>query len=356
MKRRWRLVAAIGYAILVLLLVEGCSRVYWKISRDVPMRSPGEIVYGFYPELESVNWFRPTKDDGVFDILILGGSVMTYPWGNVKQLLLERATYESGRPVHVHNLARPGHSTRDSFYKYRYLRDDPFDLVLLYHGLNDVRANNCPPSVFSRDYSQYSWYEAVGKLSRHPEVRFVLLPFTIDFLWTSLKELFDPVKDSRMAAPRSEWISYGSDIKTSVTFRENLSAFIEIAAAKEEDLLLMTYATYVPENYSEKAFEEKRLDYTLHKAKIELWGDPINVMAGVAAHNAVVESIVEDNPDVSFVDQDGLISKDGEHFNDICHFTHKGCEEFVENIWPVVRRTMEAWAEENTPPHPSSPR
>jgi hypothetical protein len=173
--RRRRLLLAAAVAVYAIGLAELGSRAFWWWRHGVPLVGPGQLLSRvFYPELRLVE--APAPRDA-FTILVLGGSVVadSDPYNRIPTRLAERLTRAAGRPVVVRGLAQAGHSTRDSLLKYRALADRRFDLVVVYHGINDARANNAPPEVFRRDYSHYAWYAQVNALARHPEARWIVL-------------------------------------------------------------------------------------------------------------------------------------------------------------------------------------
>ena len=139
------------------------SRGYWSLRKDAPFFSPTRYFY--YPELRDIERIKIDNNDKCFDILLLGGSVLNRNWGNISHLFLEKVTYAKKQKIRVHNLSEPGHTSRDSYFKYRNLFDKKFDLVLIYHGINDLRLNNCPPHIYKADYSHYSWYTPSTGLS-----------------------------------------------------------------------------------------------------------------------------------------------------------------------------------------------
>ncbi|MBW1944534.1 MAG: hypothetical protein JRJ51_17110, partial [Deltaproteobacteria bacterium] len=79
------------YVLFLCLVLEIISRTEWSIRRDVPFFSPA--TYFYYPELKDVEAESIKKNDSPFDILLLGGSVMTEEWGSIAQLLEERIAY-----------------------------------------------------------------------------------------------------------------------------------------------------------------------------------------------------------------------------------------------------------------------
>lgn len=138
---------------------------------------------------------------------------------------------------------------------------------------------------------------------------------------------------------KEEWVAYGSDIRTAESFRTNLTRIVELAREREETLVLMTFAWYVPDDYTKQRFHDGQLPYTPAEKThpIEIWGSPENVVAGIRAHNAVVREVAAAHPDLPFVDQEQRIPRDGAYFGDICHFSERGLEAFVEGIAPIAR-------------------
>jgi hypothetical protein len=195
--------------------------------------------------------------------------------------------------------------------------------------------------MFREDYSHYSWYEDVNILHAHPEIDIVTLPYVVHKAGAALWHMFARVPYLPTVMLGQSWVVYGEDIKTREPFKKNLEAIIDLARQKREKVLLMTFATYVPRGYSQERFERKELDYGYLKfsAPVEEWGMPANVLKGIKAHNQVIRALASAHKDVLFVDQETLIPSDGEHFADICHFTPKGCEKFVENVALEILKT-----------------
>ena len=114
----------------------------------------------------------------------------------------------------------------------------------------------------------------------------------------------------RFHRPREDWVQYGRDPRSAVSFKQNLGAILDLATRRGARLLLMTFAIYVPEDYSPNAFREKRLDYSLHLTPIEIWGDREHVLATVAVHNEIVRNLAAEHEGVLFVDQARLMTGD----------------------------------------------
>lgn len=309
--------------------------------------APRRLIWVFYPEFKTVIRNDIVNYDADYKILLLGGSSVMPQWGAIEQVLRERLTNKTGRPVRIDNLGAEGHTTRDSLIKYRQIRRHRYDLVIVYDGINDCRTNNVPPEQFRADYSHYSWYYLVNREERIGSRRISVLPFSLNYARVRLfGGGFQPVE-----MPSSKNVRYGSEIKSRGPFKENLREIVKIAADRREPVLLMTFATWTPDNYSHELFSRKMLDYTAHSVATQLWGAPPFVVKGVAEHNDAVRELVREiqaapkngvTPQILFVDQAQLIPGEGKYYNDICHLTVAGSEKWVENVIPAIAPIIDA--------------
>lgn len=316
------------------------------MSRGVPFFTAHREVYrSFYPGISELqrNLQKNSGDEPCFDILMLGGSVLNNKYGDIEHVLQERLIRETKQCVRIYNLAEPAHTSLDSYFKYLHLQEQSFDLVMVYHGINEVRANNCPASQFKKDYSHFSWYKLIQDFESQADSRWFILPYTVKFValkaagrlgWSGFLSEHEPDADS---------LEYGCNVKTADSFKNNLSRIIEIAKEKNESLVLMTFGYYLDENYNRADFDARKLDYTAHSFPVELWGRADCVKKALDTHNDVIRSLVTaDNGNVSFIDQERLIPDAGLYFNDVCHFTHEGCEKFVENLLPDILQYIQS--------------
>ena len=315
-----------------LAAAEVAARGFWALRFGIPVAHPERVLPAWYPELPSVERASPSRDDGTYDVLLLGGSVLHPRWGNVTQELYEQLAYAGHRDVRIFNLARKAHTSRDSLLKYEALEDERFDLVVVYHGINETRANVIPPLFFREDYSHLPWYRRVNAVAPfHGRAHFAL-PYTLAFLSNALDVALHPERYHDPDHPRAEWLAYGAEIRSAGTFRRNLEAVLARAEERGDPVVLMSFATHLPGDYSLEAFREGRLDYGLHVSPVELWGDPQHVMAGVEEHNQVVRQLAEAHPDVLFVDQAELLPASGSYYNDVCHLSGAGSARFAGNL------------------------
>jgi hypothetical protein len=325
-------------ALLCVVSAEVGARAFWSAAYGVPFRSPDRILYAYYPELEMVDREQPAHGDAFYDILLLGASTLHHGWSQVAQSLSEQLALHGRRNVRIFNLALPGHTSRDSWLKYAALGKARFELVLVYHGINEARANNVPPKLFREDYAHYSWYESVNALAPYHGAASFALPYTLRHLAVRLRSLLKADQYVPTDSPRKEWVRYGRDPRSAVPFRQNLSAILDLARGRGDRVMLMTFAIYVPQDYSLEAFNAKRLNYALHQLPLELWGDPEHVVRTVAVHNEIVRGLAAQHEGVLFVDQARLMPGSGRYFNDPCHFTVIGAAKFVANLLGVLLR------------------
>jgi hypothetical protein len=280
-----------------------------------------------YPEMELSGVDRlPPRDGRTFDVLLLGGSVLHPCFGDVAERLAARLQERLGRPVRVANLAGCGRTSADSRSKYEHLGPRHFDLVVFYHGINDVFINNCPPGAFESDYGHVCHIAQARALDRHPELSWFCLPYTLEYASLNIRDRW-----RLSGSPRHDWMIYGNDLRTPPSFEANLQAVADRAAARGEPLLLMTFAYHIPPDYTEEAFAAKALDYDRHLAPVSMWGEVDNVRRGLEAHNEAVRRVAA-RSDALFVDMAGRLPHGRLCFDDPCHLNAEGRRCFVEIV------------------------
>lgn len=334
-----RLRFALFYAIFLLVLLELTCRVFWALS-GVPLVScPNRLHDFFYPELAPLGAREIRRGDGVFDILLLGGSVLDPRFHDIGGQLENDLAHATSEPVRVHVVARPSHTTLDSRYKYRHLAQARFDLVILYHGINEARANNCPSEMFRDDYSHWGWCRLVNAYERGGD-RLLVLPYTLYFVWIKAAGKLGLLALVPKHEPEAEWRRFGSDIKTERPFRANVQAIADIARERGDPLLLLTFAIHVPPGYTREKFEAGNVDYAepgTSGLPIELWGDPAAIRRAIDAHNRIVREIAATNEHVRLLDMARRIPAKGRFYEDVCHLSKEGSELFVAEVVRAIR-------------------
>ncbi len=330
-------IAVIAIYVLSLLTLTECgARAFWTLRGAGFWSAPRTVYRSFYPNVAEVERTPRDQDNECFDILMLGGSALHTDYGDIEHVLRERLIRATGKCVRLHNLSAAGHTTLDSLYKYRHLADRRFDLVMVYHAINEARTNNCDANTFQSDYSHYAWYGLINDFERRADTRWLIFPYTFKFVAIKAAERLGFSNALPVHRPDDESVAAGCNVKTSESVRTNLTGILELARRKAEPVLLMTFAYHLPEDYSETSFDSRSLDYTAHTLPIELWGRPDCVVAALAAHNTVTRKLARRFDGALFVDQERKIPKEGLYFNDICHLTHEGSERFVESLLDVI--------------------
>ena len=332
--------------LVCLLLMEGTARVYMYHEIQTPLSGPMNL--GIYRRVEGLRREPVQREAGRINILLLGGSVLYQNWGRVGEFL-EAELKEVCKPVHVRvvNLARTAHSSLDSLIKYRLLEDSRFDLVFVYHGINETRNNNVPPELFRDDYSHTEFYADIAVPEAHPESAFFRLPAVLHRMYNNFM-VTSGLRQQLGMREHDKWVEYGCDIKTDRPFRHNLNEMAEIARQRGETLILSTFAIHIPPDYSLEKFKAQELDYAGHRSPIQLWGRPRCVAKGVAAHNRVVKELAQAKG-LGLVDLDRYLPRNRENFDDVCHLTPAGSQAFVKIMLPVVVKALAGMEFEGKP-------
>src|SRR3990167_347357 len=303
------------------LLLEASTRVFWSAKlKCSPLSAPKTYVQKMiYPVLH-----RSGKDmsrvDGYYDVLLLGSSTLQVHNDVIARSLTEKLNYALGYKVRVVSFAMAGQTSLDDYYKYK-ATEGRFDVVIFYDSINDLRANNCPSQVFREDYSHYSIYRVLSFLDKHPNFPLyspILLQLVIQ---RPLEKLgwFGLVPTDK---PREDWVAYGGDFKSQYSYMRNVASIIKLARDRDEELILMTFATSPKDDYA---------CLWQYGYPVTMWGHPKNVSKGVFLHNIMLRTLAKFT-DTGLIDQAILMPTGGKYFNDICHFTITGCDRFKNNI------------------------
>ena len=305
-----------------------------------------------YPELLEL----PERPPGARRVLLLGGSVLDPRWGEVEYELRAQLTVGlglAGQKLVLVNLGRQAHTTLDSLYKYRLLEGEPFDAVVVYHGINDVRANNCPPERFRRDYGHYLWYRVVSGVLPPPERTrdsgrggWLLLPPALHFGALVALDRLGWLPLQGPGPPRPEWLAHGAELKSVDTVRANLEALCALAAERGEPLLVVGFASLVDDSGGPGHVTPQGLP-------TELWGRPADVAAGLAAHDAVLREVVAQasaarraepgsSGAVRHLDTSAVAALGAVAFRDICHLSDVGAAAFARHLAPGIQDLLSA--------------
>jgi hypothetical protein len=135
------------------------------------------------------------------------------------------------------------------------------------------------------------------------------------------------------------WLGEALEVKTAPVFERNLEELLALARARGQRVLLLTYAHYLPEDYSNERFHARQTDYTFMEESVatEVWGWKNAVVAAIEEHNQVVRRVAARHPEVLFFDMARHIPQGGDWFIDICHWTDAGRASFAEGVLEALR-------------------
>lgn len=325
--------------LLLLVLLEFIGRMALCFVMKYPFWQPSTK---FYPELQKVQSIAISQKDAIFDILILGGSAISREFGLSINQSLDSLLNELGnnRKVRLFNVATPAHTSLDNLNKYILLDDKRFDLVIYYEAINDTRANNIPPQEFKNNYQHILWYYDLELIKHHPEINWTVLPFIIH---KSYNVLIDKIKGKKfldLHTVNADFVKYGRDIKTAKPYYRNVEQIVHEAKKRQEKILLMTYALYVPPSIIGNGGYTDYRDFAgcQYPSPLWLWGDPVNVQAGVNHHNRAIRQLAS-KYQTYFVDMDKQMPRSKDFYCDLCHLTEAGGKEFSKTVFQYIQET-----------------
>ena len=227
--------------------------------------------------------------------------------------------------------------------------------MVVYHGINEVRADNCPDGVFREDYGHYAWYGFLNTLVAHDELRWTATPFTLHHAARGLVARLRGTPTIPAEDPRPDWVRRDGPIRTRGPFRRHLEEIVALGEERGTPMLVATFATHVADGYSKEALEHGLLPYGRDGRAFptELWGDPAYVVRGIEAHNEEIRALAAEHLELGFVDAAREIPDDPELFTDICHFTGPGSRRFAQLISRELR-SIRRGSGAAAPPSPGS--
>lgn len=322
--------------LLFCLFAEVAFRTWLSVDKKYPFWRPDlALQRTYYYETYRLLDSTIRQDDGHFDILILGGSVVADEWhSSVARRLRDTLRSRSGNPnIRYWNAANLGHCSRDNLQKYRLFTRQRFDLVLYYEAINETRLNNIPRRWFKTDYTHYFWYDEIDLLRRHAELRWTVIPFSLHFLGHRLAELVGlrPFVNNK---PNAADQRNGGDLKTPPVYRANLEAIAHLARQRNEPLLLLNFDYYIPPTIRSGHGARANSAYAPCGlwSPIETWGTLENVEKGILSHQAVMRGLATNLPNVRYLNMHARMPKARRYFCDICHLTEDGSAAFADTL------------------------
>lgn len=265
------------------------------------------------------------KNSGKVRMLTLGGSTLFNR--RMSERLKDNLNKISKRPVEILGGALRTHTSMASVIKYRALSKYKFDYVLIYHGINDLFVNNVYIDYFRSDYSHMlPWYRR-NIILDHSLIARVIYN---NFIWG--KRIFGFEKIWYIYP--QQHMENAMDFVSERLFRRNITTLIEEIRKDGAVPILMTFAWNIPDNYNQALFKSGKIGYAptnYGRYPVELWGSVEFVKEGISRHNAVIRNIAKHH-NVLLTDQEMLMDKNLDWFEDVCHFSEEGTNEFIHNI------------------------
>ncbi len=179
--------------------------------------------------MERLKLYQYSKDK--VNVLILGGSVVSdekfeVNVNNQKAQVSFCNFYNLLDTANIFNLvslAKSGHNTLDSYTKFSQCSNQKFDYVFVYHGINDLRANNIEYRSFDKKYRHIEFYDDIAVVEMHPELNYFSIPFLVHWTIHSIekrskfyipKEIFNGLLNGE---PES-YVNEGNDLKSKESF------------------------------------------------------------------------------------------------------------------------------------------
>jgi hypothetical protein len=324
------------YIVVVMFLylfLETSLRLVLCITAGTSFFRPSDVIYKYYPELIPIQHASISNTDSTLDVLILSCSVLHKDWADIVSEMNSCVQLPAGyNKIKIYNASGIGHGSRDNLIKYTLLAGKKFDAIIYYDAINDARLNNCPADVFKSDYSHYQWYDEINHIISHKEMDYTVLPFFYDWVRIRLRAIFRPqAYIPKHFVLRPDWLAFGKNFMSVESYETNLKKIIELSQQRKARFLYLSFAYYLPANYSLEAFQNKSLDYTFcdHSRETEIWGLPQNVGRFIDTINT--ESKIWTSPynNVRWVDLYSAFPKEGIYFADICHFSPRGIHQFA---------------------------
>jgi len=329
------------------LLIEVTVRLFLSVNFKVPIFEYSNPIGQYYPELAKAEEYQ--YDENKTNLLVLGGSVV-YDGTIIQELngqtietsFCDFTSLLPSEEFNVLSVAAPGHNSLDSWYKYDFLKDEKFDVVFVYHGINDTRTNNIRENMFDVDYRHIEFYDDLWIVRNSGYQRRSRIPFTVKWIAHSMRKFRKKYIPREffyglLAGEPEPYLQEGKFIKSTASFKRNLNYIYVMSKSKGEQFVMGTFAWHLPDDYSYDKFKNKELDYDQQLYPTELYGLAINVERGLIAHNKVIRELFSQEPAINIIAANEIIPKNGEHFDDVCHLNQLGCSILGSQLLDVVK-------------------
>lgn len=222
-----------------------------------------------------------------------------------------------GSNYEVNNCGQGGYTSIEILIRFCIqIIDTSPDLIILYHGYNDIRSYLT--DNYKSDYSN----SKKNLSNEYWKIKIYLKIFKyikISFLYFLLNKWFNfNIKNSLLDIVSIKKINKNLDYKDGlITFKRNIENLILLCKAKNIDIILSTFCYYLHENIANDSLS-KKYDFILSE------------------ENKIIEEL-SNKYNITLVDNNKIIEKNSNNFLDSIHFTPEGMEKIAFNFYEIIR-------------------
>ena len=310
MKERTGNLLTLAVATLVpLLVLEVASRALVAARTPDGMRFEGEVLYGYAPRTRVgtmvLNDVGCVGDDaasgsatgaGEVRVLLLGGSTSFAPrYVSAVKARLEAA--HPGRRFRVMSCGKPRYTSWVNRENLERLGDTwAPDVVVYYEGIND------------NVYNSFPWLDGLPRVG-YFDWRSHRSSVFLDLLRYHL------VDKTLRSVPDFA----GRPLRSPAIFERNVREIVALARRRNATAVLATFPIALPT--ADEALQERI--QSEESTMRHFWGNVASTVAGVDAHNRVVEALAKElGTPLARVAE--VMPRDAAHFRDICHLKDAG--------------------------------
>ena len=225
------------------------------------------------------------------------------------------------KSIEVNNCGQGGYNSADILVRFLLqIADTDPDVVIIYHGYNDVSAFLTEDFVSDYSHVRRNLGESYWKFALASKVPVTPLKF-LNFLF----EKWMPIDSRNSLLGQVSKGIFNASLNPEIglkTYQRNLQYIIDICKARNIKVILSTYCHFLYEEIKNDAFH-----LLYHKI--------------VNQENAIMRELAKIN-NLTLVDNSSLVPQDEEFFVDSIHFTPEGMRLIATNIAYAVEKIIPA--------------
>jgi lysophospholipase L1-like esterase len=229
-------------------------------------------------------------------------------------------------PVEVNNFSTPGHTSAEILVEFLLNSiDTQPDVVVIYHGHNDMRAFLTPG--FQADYSHFrrNFSEEYERMRLANLLPFLPLHFYNFLLWQKMPITRNVGDDVHYAVTKGQ-MNIDAELAGLATFRRNLENIILVCRGRDIQVILSTFCHYF--DFANCSDHEKvKWERKVRETILEI--------------NGVIRDLAREY-DLPLVDNYDLIPQEDRFFKDKIHLSLEGMRLMAQNLAAPIWRYLES--------------